>query len=352
MEQKTKSRIHLRIFREITYLFMLVLLIFLEIFLHSHFLLTVLVLMILLPILSITLAWRMKDSLSVTVKPFGQALQEVEEGIWRVRIHNSSYGISLACTLTGKAENIFLGTSGELRIDMPISMKGTESFDLPLVSEYCGLIRVQIERMEYMDLLGLVSVSMDISAMGETVILPKEQESTMEQRSGFQAGISEAEESLAKGYDFAEVTDMREYRPGDRIKDIHWKLSAKKEELMVKERTSVAQSQVILVLDLSGDGAAITEIMRLAYGLTKAFLGEYVPVRLLWWDEHQYDFQEVLITEEKERRSGFMKLFHGHSSKPASELPELLQRVRPLLQSCIYLSMIQGKADGVVISHV
>ena len=57
-------------------------------------------------------------------------------------------------------------------------------------------------------------------------------------------GMSESEESQAKGNDFAEITDVREYRPGDRIKDIHWKLSAKKETLMVKERTSVAQSQV------------------------------------------------------------------------------------------------------------
>lgn len=352
MEQKTKSRIHLRIFRDIAYLFMLVLLIFLQIFLHSHFLLTVLVLMFLLPVLSIAFAWWMKDSLSVAAKPFGQTLQEKEAGIWRVQIKNSSYGVSMACTLRGKVENLFLGTSGEISLDMPISMKGTEYFDLPLASEYCGLIRVQIEQIEYIDLLGLVSVCLDMPAMGETVILPKEQEGTMEQRSSFQAGISEAEESLAKGYDFAEVTDMREYRQGDLIKDIHWKLSAKKEELMVKERTSVAQSQVILLLDLSGDGAAITEIMRLAYGLTKAFLREYVPVRLLWWDEQQYDFQEVLITEEKERMDGFMKLFHGHSSQPTSELPELLQRVRPLLQSCVYLSIIQGKADGVVISHV
>lgn len=352
MEQKPKSRIHPKIFRDFMYLFMLVLLIFLQIFLHSHFLLTVLVLLVLLPILSLAFAWRMQDHLSVAVQPFGQAVQEEETGIWRVQIRNSGYGLSMACTLRGKVQNLFLGTSGEISLDMPISMKSTEHFDLPLASEYCGLIQVQMERMEYMDLLGLVSVCLDMPAMGETVILPKEQESTMEQRSGFQAGISEAEESLAKGYDFAEVTDMREYRPGDRIKDIHWKLSAKKEELMVKERTSVAQSQVILLMDLSGDGVAVTEIMRVAYGLTKAFLQEYVPVRLLWWDEQQYDFQEVLITEEKGRMDGFVKLFHGHASRPGSALPELLQRMRPLLQSCVYLSMIQGKADGVVISHV
>lgn len=352
MEQKTKSRIHLRLFQDIAYLFMLILLIFLQIFFHSHFVLTVLVLLFLLPVLSVALAWRMRGSLSVTAEPFGQAIQEEEAGIWRIQIKNSGYGISMACTLKGKVENVFFGTSGEIRFDMPISMKAAEHFDLSLVSEYCGLIRLQIERMEYIDLLGLVSVSLDMPVMGETVILPKEQEGVPEQKSNFQSGISEAEESLAKGYDFAEVTDMREYRPGDRIKDIHWKLSAKKDELMVKERTGVAQSQVILLLDLSGDAVAVTEIMRLAYGLSKAFLQEYVPVRLLWWDEHRHDFQEVLITEEKERREGFIQVFHGRSSESVSGLPELLQRVRPFVQSYVYLSMIQGKADGMVISHV
>lgn len=352
MEQRKKSRIRLHLFREICYLFMITFLIFLYIFLHSHFLITAITLMILLPVLSIGMAWWMRDSLSVHIAPFQQTLQEEAQGVWCIQMKNSSYGVSLACSLRGKVENTFLGTSGDLFLEMPISMKGIEYFELPLVSKYCGLIQVKIEQIEYTDLLGLVSVRLDMPAMGEVAILPKEERCTAEQKSGFQAGISEAEESLAKGHDFAEVTDMREYRPGDRIKDIHWKLTAKKEELMVKERTSVAQSQVILMLDLSGDGSDITEIMRLAYGLTKSFLQEYVPVRILWWDEHSYDFQEILITEERMQNEGFMKLLHGHSSNPDIILPELLQRVRPLLQSCVYLSMMQGKADGMVISHV
>lgn len=41
-------------------------------------------------------------------------------------------------------------------------------------------------------------------------------------------GMNEAEESRKKGHDFSEVVDVREYQPGDKLQNIHWKLSAKK----------------------------------------------------------------------------------------------------------------------------
>ena len=41
-------------------------------------------------------------------------------------------------------------------------------------------------------------------------------------------------ESKKKGYDFSEVTGIREYIPGDKLQNIHWKLSAKKDILMVR----------------------------------------------------------------------------------------------------------------------
>ena len=49
----------------------------------------------------------------------------------------------------------------------------------------------------------------------------------------FLAGAMELEESNKKGHDYAEVSDIRQFIPGDRIRDIHWKLTAKEGELMV-----------------------------------------------------------------------------------------------------------------------
>jgi hypothetical protein len=53
----------------------------------------------------------------------------------------------------------------------------------------------------------------------------------------FSVSVSEeaVHERNAKGNDTSEIFEIRNYRSGDRPQQIHWKLSAKEQELMVKE---------------------------------------------------------------------------------------------------------------------
>lgn len=347
-----ESRIRICLGHCLGYLLVLATLVALYLFFKSHILLTTVMVAVVLPICSVASAWLMHPYLSVEIRAVQSGLREGQEGIWRIQLHNDSYGLALSCSLSGTVQNTFLGTSGELRLEMPISMKSTEYMDLPLGAQYCGMVRVEISRMEYLDPMGLLKIQVPVESSGECAVLPNKGEETSKRRAGYRTGISEAEETLSKGHDFSEVTDMREYRPGDQIKDIHWKLSAKKQELMVKERASVAQSQVILLLDLSGEYEAISRIVGLAYGLAGGFLETYIPVRLLWWDEVSYDFSEVLIAAADERDSGFGTLLSGRSCRGGQDLPLLLQRVRPAIQSYVYLHLIGGEADGEVMSHV
>ncbi|MDE6566937.1 MAG: DUF58 domain-containing protein [Lachnospiraceae bacterium] len=351
--QKDGIRIRVCLAPVVCYLFLWVLLFCWYLFLQSHLLMTTLVVMVVLPVCSIVSAWQMHPYLSVSVYSVQPVMQEGQEGVWCIRLNNDSYGLALSSTVFGTVGNTFLGTSGEISVKMPISMKYTERMDLPFMVQYCGLVKVEITALEYRDPMGLIRIRLPLQASAESVVLPDRQSEMEEHRDGFQAGISEAEETLSKGYDFAEVTDMREYRPGDRIKDIHWKLSAKKQDLMVKERTSVAQSQVILLLDFSYDEyEMVSAVAGLAYGVTKSFLETYVPVRLLWWDQQNYDFNEIVIAGEDALEDGFGKMLHSRICRVGQNLPELMQRIRPTLQSYVYLHEIQGKADGEVISHV
>jgi len=70
-----------------------------------------------------------------------------------------------------------------------------------------------------------------------------------------------ARSSSAKGYegDLAKISD---YRGGEPLKLIHWRLSAKHEELKVKEMTATADQPVVLELDLI-TGSSLDE--RLSY---------------------------------------------------------------------------------------
>lgn len=52
-------------------------------------------------------------------------------------------------------------------------------------------------------------------------------------------------------FDRLEVLDVRDYRMGDALRDVHWKLSSKAEDLLVKDYSSGASAKTIIYCDLS-----------------------------------------------------------------------------------------------------
>lgn len=59
-------------------------------------------------------------------------------------------------------------------------------------------------------------------------------------------GDADVYDELRPGYDPSESFGVREYREGDRLQNVHWKLSAKSDELVVKENSMPKACPVIL----------------------------------------------------------------------------------------------------------
>lgn len=55
---------------------------------------------------------------------------------------------------------------------------------------------------------------------------------------------------VRKGDDPSEIYQVREYRREDSLKDIHWKLTAAKEELVAKERAFPLGCAVLIWFDI------------------------------------------------------------------------------------------------------
>lgn len=64
-----------------------------------------------------------------------------------------------------------------------------------------------------------------------------------------------------KGIEPGEVRSIREYVPGDPIKNMHWKLSEKTDKMLVKELELPVTDQVIAMLDTYTDGSIEPEEM-------------------------------------------------------------------------------------------
>ncbi len=103
--------------------------------------------------------------------------------------------------------------------------------------------------------------------------------------------------TLVKGYE--ELKGVRDYL-GDPMKLIHWKLSAKKGKLMVRDMLAEEKEPIVLSLDMV-EGDLETKISKLAY-LTIKLIGDGYPVGLKLGDKdippERGDRQKLIILKE------------------------------------------------------
>ena len=106
--------------------------------------------------------------------------------------------------------------------------------------------------------------------------------------------------SNRRGEDRSEVYQLREYRPGDDIRQIHWKLSSKLDELILKEASQPESRSHLVFWDKRTGGTpqqmdALAEVVSSA-GM--ALLQSGVPYTLCWTDRD--DLQAQDISEENQ----------------------------------------------------
>lgn len=154
------------------------------------------------------------------------------------------------------AENRFTGEKRWERLELSPGQKPV-TLEHSLGSNTCGVIACQLKRAWAYDLLGLVCLPVRLgedAACGVTV-LPTVHDARLMMEAGASPEAEGERYSLYKpGNDPSELFGLREYRPGDRLSRIDWKLSQKSKGLLVREASLPITDRVLLLVDLSGDG--------------------------------------------------------------------------------------------------
>jgi uncharacterized protein (DUF58 family) len=144
------------------------------------------------------------------------------------------------------------------RLAVPPFNKNTCVIDIPC--KYKGLYDIGVMQMKSKDYLGLFSFKQNINKLGELVIFPR----IVPIRSFPVAAGHFGEATAASGTSHEKsmnVSDIRKYASGDRLRAVHWKLTAKKDELMVRNFEQASGAGADIFLDTSGiSGKALSSI--------------------------------------------------------------------------------------------
>lgn len=190
------------------------------------------------------------------------------------------------CRICLRTGNVFIGQAVENDLVVPVRPYGAVVVEYPLRSAYVGKVEITAEKLVLEDLLFFHSVTIAVSDTKSVYVVPEGNMDEEFSLNAFERGMNEVEESKLKGSDFSDVSQVREYVPGDAMKNIHWKLSAKKDVLMVKERLQMSSRKLLVVLSLEREPEADADqtIERL-YAFGCFMIQNRVPVTLYWWSE-------------------------------------------------------------------
>ncbi len=162
--------------------------------------------------------------------------------------------------------------------------------DFKITAPYCGLLQIRLRCIKAYDPFALFSVRKRQTAALQLAVFPKE-EALRLARSGLapeEAGASE-EQSVLQAGSAQEVRQLREYRAGDPVRCIHWKLSAKSDTLWRKEFERETEAEAQLYLDLTAqkrvDAAQMSCFYTLTSALVMGLLQSTTAVLVSWYDD-------------------------------------------------------------------
>lgn len=149
--------------------------------------------------------------------------------------------------------DVYTGDTGSLSGVAMVDAKGKAGLSFRLKADYCGIMEFWLERVTFSDYLGVFTGSCEKkSEIQQIAILPvcKEETDASDARTQIFSADGTIFELHKVGDDPAETYDIREFRAGDTMHRIHWNMTAKKDELLIRDFSQPLESTTLLLLDL------------------------------------------------------------------------------------------------------
>ena len=161
------------------------------------------------------------------------------------------------------------------------STQSQGSWYVPLHTSHAGAYLCQVEKARVYDYLGLFRLPVRAPAPVETVIRPVPREP---------ARLPNLRHFLVRqlkpkpGGGFSEEHELRDYRPGDSMREIHWKLSVKTDRTIVREAQEPVRGLTLLTFDLRGTPGRVDATLEELLWLSQWLLDHDTPHQILWID--------------------------------------------------------------------
>ena len=234
----------------ISYLFFLGVWLTAYIFYQAYELLALLVVMLALVPVSIGAVYYLRRKLQISCSVRRKQAEKDQSFLVDFVVNNPTILVSRNVILTVDVENTFVGEPQRQYMVIPLKAKGEKKVCVECKGIYCGMMQFHVVQCELRDWLGLTLLKREINVKTDIAIMPNVKSVNIDyEHMGRGEGEQERRTLSQKGDDVSEITQIREYEPGDRLQNIHWKLSSKSESFLVKDYSMPVNHEITLLLD-------------------------------------------------------------------------------------------------------
>ncbi len=198
--------------------------------------------------------------------------------------------------------------SNTARINSPILPKESHSMQLNIASLHLGAIDFKIKKCKIYDFLRLFKFKLRGKENSKCLksstlfIFPQYShlESAVSDYSYFGMDTDEFSPDK-KGDDPSQIFDIHEYIEGDKPNRIHWKLSAKQDQVMVKDYSLPMTFAISIFINLNTDSARIYDaIIESAMSVSMMLTEKGYSHSISWYDKAAECIQSFNIKEDQD----------------------------------------------------
>ena len=236
-----------------------------------------LVLILVLPILSLLLALPGWMGSMASAVPEASLVTVGGSARFRIILYHSSFLPLIRPRVRLGWTNQLTGESGESKL----TLTARKPAELTVPVAHCGRLVCRVEGAVCCDLLGLFPLPVRKGPERAVLILPVhlELEGKEELAAGENAGtVLRPRPGGGPGEDY----DLREYRVGDPLRSVHWKLSSKKDELVVRETLEPQQAAIVVTYDHFGPPEDLDRTFAQLWALSRWLLQQDRPHHIQW----------------------------------------------------------------------
>ena len=317
----------------ITYILEILLVLLGAVFYRQPLLSVLLLLLVLLPFLSIFITRREIEKLNVGF--ISVSHEVIRDGVLNIKITSNYSGLIplLNCIMDFTFENMFYPHPEPQEFIFPAETRRTGEFTLPFSVTKAGMIKFQVTNINVTDYLHLYTFTKPMPITLEVPVVPKDVPAPYYPKKRVSAAASDGDPSeiyTKGGEKTRDIKQLREYRSGDRLKDIHWKLTAKTDELMVREYEEIKELYYLVIpvlkkqiTDTQNDDNRHTnkhnetkeltdplqETLEIFVAIGKDLIKEREPFSVAIYTSSDNTFAMNIVTEEEELYSALYELY-------------------------------------------